>query len=250
MRYLSKHFIATAGLLLCAAFAHAQVVEGIIKDAKTNDNLPYVNVKGHTTDTVKISMIGYRPVIYITGSFTTGKTILLQPEAIQLNEVKVHNKKWKTGILGIVRRSESSNVNFGSNRLGNELAALIKIKKSPTVIKKFNAFLTAPTADSVKLRLNFYSVKNGLPGDIVQQQNIFVTVAKGQQMIDIDLEPYNVIIEDDFFASLEWIQTTKGRGLSFAGRPFRGSVYVREISQDGWVKSGWLGLGFNVTAEW
>lgn len=268
---VNKLLLSLIALLLYTACANAQVVEGFIKDAKTNETLPYVNVgivgksigtvtnaegrykldlKGHTTDTIKISIIGYRPVIYSTASFGNNKTILLQPETIQLNEVKVRNKKWKTGILGIVRRSEGSNVNFGSNRLGNELAALIKIKRSPTVIKKFNAFLTAPAADSVKMRLNFYSIKNGMPGEILQRQNIFVTVAKGQQMIDIDLEPYNVIVEYDFFASLEWIQNTTGRGLSFAGRPFRGSVYIREISQDGWVKSGWLGLGFNVTAEW
>lgn len=253
----------------------AQIIEGTIKDAKTNENLPYVNVgvvgkslgtvtdtdghyklnlNGHTADTLRISMIGYQPKQFITGSFAANinanKVVMLQPEITQLKEVKVKNKKWKTATLGIVSRSQNSNVNFGSNKLGNELGALIKIKSAPTLIKKFNTYLTEPAADSVKVRLNFYSLKGGMPDKIVQQQNIFFTIAKGQQMIDIDLEQYNISVDENFFVSLEWIENSKGRGLSFAGRPFRGSVFVREASQADWYKSGWLGLGFNVLAEY
>lgn len=101
-------------VLIQQVVANAQVFEGNIKDAKTNENLAYVNVgvigkasgtvtddNGHfklslnnsNTDSLRISMIGYMPKTCLVSDFimhyTPGETIMLVPLLHQLAEVKI-----------------------------------------------------------------------------------------------------------------------------------------------------------------
>jgi hypothetical protein len=269
-------------LLLFIAFvfiegvnAHAQTFEGTIKDAKTNNNLAYVNVgvigkstgtvsddNGHfklslnnsNTDSLRISMIGYEPKTYLVSDFimhyTPGEIIMLTPAVNQLTEVKILGRKYKLVVLGNTTQSKSTNAGFTSNRLGNEIGEIIKIKKAPTLLKQFNASLAHNVSDSIKLRLNFYSVKDGLPDKILQQQNIFVTVKKGQEQITVDLTPYNIIVNDRFFVSLEWIQNSPGPGLMFSASLLSSAMISRETSEAAWEKVGLAGIGFNVLAAY
>lgn len=256
-------------------FAHAQVVDGVVKDAKTNLPLPYVNVgiidkgvgtvtdnagrfrinlTGHDADSLKLSMIGYKSLTYRVAGFIKDteahKILLLQPTVTQLKEVKVNNHKWKQVVLGNTSQSKSTNAGFTDNKLGYEIGAIIKIKKSPTFIKQFNANIASEVTDSVKLRLNFYSVKDGMPDQLLQNENIFVTVKNGQQRINVNLEPYNIVADDKFYVSLEWIQNAEGHGVMFSASFLGGSIISRETSQAKWEKVGIAGIGFNVLAEY
>lgn len=255
--------------------ANAQVFEGFVKDGKTNENLAYVNVgvigkatgtvtdeSGHfklslnnsNTDSLRISMIGYASKTYLVSDFIThytpGETIMLAPQVHQLTEVKISGRKLKLAVLGNTTQSKSTNAGFTSNKLGNEIGAIIKIKKAPTFLKQFNASLARSIPDSIKLRLNFYSVKDGLPDKILQQQNIFVTIKKGQEQITVDLTPYNLIVNDKFFVSLEWIKDSSGPGLMFSASLFSSAMIMRETSQAAWEKEGLAGVGFNVLAAY
>jgi hypothetical protein len=270
-----KNIYFIALFVLTALFANAQTFEGVIKDAKTNLPLPYVNVgiigksvgtvtdsfghytinlTDHAVDSLKLSMIGYKSLTYQVANFVkdvnSHKTLLLQPTVTQLKEVKVNNHKWKQVILGNTTQSKSGNAGFRSNRLGYEMGTIIKIKKSPSFLKQFNASIASEIVDSVKLRLNFYTVKDGMPDQLLQNQNIFVTVRKGQEKINLNLEPYNIFVEDKFFASLEWIQNAPGHGVMFSASLLSGSIISRGTSQDKWEKVGIAGIGFNVLAEY
>lgn len=272
---MKKLFLTLTALVLLSTFAQAQVFDGTIKDAKTNAGLAYVNVgvvgkaagtvtdtEGHykldlsqvgDADSLRMSMIGYAPKSFSVADLKKNgaqfKTISIEPIEVQLKEVNVKNRKWKEGVLGNTTTSQSTNAGFTSNRLGNEIGIVIKTKKSPTVLKKFNASIASDVTDSVKLRLNFYSVKDGLPDQILTDRNIFVTVKRGQKAISIDLLPYNIVVDDKFFVSLEWIQNAGGRGLMFSASLFS-SFMSRETSQAKWEKVGLVGIGFNVLAEY
>ena len=261
-------------LVILTVKTFGQTVEGTIKDAKTNESLAYVNIgilakatgtvtdiNGHysltfnnnNTDSLKISMIGYQSQTYLLSDFIGGashKNVMLQPAAEQLAEVKISAKKLKESTLGNTTQSKSTDAGFSSNKLGNEIGAIIKIKRSPTLLKQFNASLATAATDSVKLRLNFYSVKNDLPDKILQQQNIFVTLKKGDDKLTVDLTDYHLIVEDKFFVSLEWIQNSPGHGLMFSASLFSSPVIARETSQAAWEKIGLVGVGFNVLAAY
>ena len=270
-----KHIYFVILFVSMTLFAHAQTFEGVVKDAKTNLPLPYVNVgiigksvgtvtdsagryklnlTDHAVDSLKLSIIGYKSLTYQVDDFVKNvnshKTLLLQPAVTILKEVKVNNHNWKQVILGNTTQSKSSNTGFTSNKLGNEIGTIIKIKKSPTFLKQFNASIAREIVDSVKLRLNFYNVKDGIPDQLLQNQNIFVTIKKGQEKINLNLEPYNILVEDKFFVSLEWIQNSRGDGVMFSASLLSGSILSRETSQDKWEKVGIAGIGFNVLAEY
>jgi hypothetical protein len=272
---MKKILLLIVVILLKNTIVIAQILEGVVKDAKTNESVAYVNVGliGKTTGTVtddsghfkltlgnngadslRISMIGYLPKTYLVKDFVIhynpGATILLTPAIQQLAEVKISGRKLKQVILGNTTQSQSTDAGFTSNQLGNEIGAIIKIKRSPTFLKQFSASLAHPASDSVKLRLNFYNVSNGLPDKIIQQQNIYITVKKGQDKIAVDLTPYHIIVNDKFFVSLEWIQNSHGAGLMFSASLFSSAIIVRETSQAGWEKTGLAGVGFNVLAAY
>ena len=81
-------------------------------------------------------------------------------------------------------------------------------------------------------------------------ENIFITVKKGQDKISVDLEPYNIVVEDKFFVSLEWIENSRGPGLMFSASLLSSAIISREASQANWEKIGLAGVGFNVLAEY
>jgi hypothetical protein len=272
-----KRILFISLFIFYALFTRAQIFEGTVKDAKTNLALPYVNVgiagksvgtvtdsaghyklnlTGHDADSLKLSMVGYKALNYQIAGFLKNteshKIIFLVPAITQLKEVKVSNKKWKEVILGNTSHSKTSNAGFYNNILGYELGTVIKIRKSPTYLKRFNVTISSDVTYPVKLRLNFYTVKNGLPDQLLQNQNIFVSVEKGQQEIQINLEPYSIYVEDNFFVSLEWIENANGRGVMFSAYLSlfgSGSVISRETSQAKWSKVGIAGVAFNILAE-
>lgn len=272
---MKKILLLVLFVLMQQVNAHAQIFEGRVKDAKTNEKLAYVNIgvigkssgtvtddNGHfnlsltnsSTDSLRISIIGYVPKTYLVSDFimhyTPGESIMLTPEIHQLSEVKISGRKSKIAVLGNTTQSKSTNAGFNSNLLGNEIGEIIKIKKAPTLLKQFNASLAHEATDSVKLRLNFYSVKDGMPYEILQQQNIFVTIKKGQEQISVDLTPYNIVVNDKFFVSLEWIQNSKGAGLMFSASLFSSPIIARETSQAAWEKESLAGVGFNVLVSY
>ncbi|MCJ8211076.1 carboxypeptidase-like regulatory domain-containing protein [Mucilaginibacter sp. RS28] len=263
------------GLILFIALstcklATAQVFEGTVKDQKTGEPLGYVNVgiigkslgtvtdetgryklnlTNHATDSLKFSMIGYQPKAFAVKDFVSStaqnKVVLLEPAIFQLKEVKVKDHKWKEKVLGNTTQSQSVSSGFPSSQLGNEIGIIIRIKAAPTYLKRFNASLSSPSTDTVKLRLNFYSVKNGLPDKLLPEQNIFVVVAKGQDKISVDLDPYNIVVNDDFFVSLENVKRSN-TNLKFSASFFSSALIAREASQSAWEKIGVGGVGFNV----
>jgi len=272
MKKVCSTFLA---LILFCCLAHAQTVKGWVKDAKTGEALPYVNIgvinraigtvsndagnysitlNGNESDSLRFSMIGYKPQAYVIKELATRQgnlNISLVPDIKQLSEVKVTNRKWKTGVLGNTTKSQSTSAGFTDNKLGHEIGIIIKTKRSPTWLKHFNASIVKSDLDSVKMRLNVYSVKDGMPDNNLLHDNIFVTVKKGQEAIDVDLSQYNIMVEDKFFIGLEWIKTEPGHGLMFSAALFFASPIIsRETSQAAWEKLGIAGVGFNVTAEY
>ncbi|OOQ62260.1 carboxypeptidase-like regulatory domain-containing protein [Mucilaginibacter pedocola] len=270
-----RNLFLTALFASVSLFAKAQLFDGIVKDAKTNEPLPYVNVgiigkaegtvtdatgkysisfTNHDADSLRISMIGYKPQAYLVSefrkSYNSYKTIALQPDVREIKEVKVSNHKWKQVVLGNTTTSQGTNAGFTSNKLGNEIGTIIKIKKSPTYLKRFNASISGDVTDSVMMRLNFYSVEDGLPGKPIQQESIFVTVHKGDKSVSVNLEPYFIVVEDKFIVTLEWIKNSRGHGIMFSAKFLAGSVIARETSQAKWEKIGIAGMGFNILAEY
>lgn len=269
-----KKIFAAIFLLITCTCCYAQLISGKIKDAKTNETLPYVNVgivgkgvgtvtnidgdfklslTGHESDSLRISMLGYRAQSFLIADLQKRSGVLsisLDPNNIQLKQVNIGNRKYKESILGNTTKSQSVRAGFTSNYLGNEIGTIIKIKRAPTYLKQFNASINENMSDSVMLRLNIYSVKDGLPDKNILQQNIFIKIHKGDDHISVDLTPYHIIVDDKFFIGVEWVKDSSGHGLKFSASFLSGAIISRETSQAKWEKIGIAGVGFNVLAEY
>ncbi|MGB4775444.1 MAG: carboxypeptidase-like regulatory domain-containing protein, partial [Daejeonella sp.] len=239
-------------------------LEGRITDAKTGNALAYVNIgvigknigtltndegkfkisipESYNSDQLRVSMLGYNPRIYTVSDFrntlAAEKEIALEPSSFQLQEVAISGKPLKEKILGNHTESQSSTGGFTSNKLGNEIGIIIKIKKSPSYLRSFTASVASKKNKPVKLRLNFYSVKNGLPDTILLDKNIIVEAPLVKGKLSVDLKPYKIVVEDDFFVSLEWIEDSPGKGLMFSASLFGSPLIARETSQGSWEKVG------------
>jgi len=253
----------------------AQIIaEGVVKEAGSGNPLAYVNIglvgkgigtvsddagkfkltipEANAMDTVRVSMLGYAPQVFTVSDFIkqlADQEISLQTSSFLLPDVIISSKELKERVLGNPTVSQRVSVGFTSNRLGNELGMIIKIKKAPTFIKSFTASVVSKDNKPIKLRLNFYTLKDGLPDKLIQDKNIFVNAPVQNGKLFVDLDSYNIVAEDDFFVSLEWIESASGN-IMFSGSLMNGALISRETSQADWERIRSFGIGFTVKAAY
>lgn len=249
---------------------------GTISDSESGEILPYVNVgvvgknigtvtdmdgtfnlkidKKYNADTLMMSMIGYENLVFVVADFkeklSTDSIFKLTSKTTNLQEIVVESSQLKSKILGNKTKSKNIRGHFVSDELGNEVGIIIKIKKSPTYIDKFHASIVENKYGLLKFRLNFYSVKDKMPHENILTENIIVETQIKEGVLTVDLSEYNIVVEDDFMVSLEWIENLGQDGLFFSMSFFGSPVISRQTSQAYWKKQKPVGIGFSVTAKY
>ena len=261
-------------LLLLGNILQAQtLVFGKITDAKSNEPLPYVNIgipgagigtvsdeQGYylieippdkIIDSLYFSMVGFAfqsfKIDQIEGTNEKLLNIAFNPEITALKEVVVTSGKWEKIAVGNETNSKLITTGFTTNQLGNEIAQFVRIKKQrPTLIQRFWLSIAENSIESVILRLNIYLEEEGFPGENILQEPIYLELPNEPQTITVDLTPYDIYVEDDFFVSIEWIEDLGVEGLWFSAGVFGKSLYARSASHAQWVKQRALSIGMGV----
>ena len=272
-----KHFVSLLLVLLVSTLSSQSTIDGKIIDASSSDNLAYVNIGivgkniGTVTNLegkfslpynpdsldfpVRVSMIGYDSKEFTVGAFrklmSANGTLTLSPASYEMDEVVISSKARKTKVLGNKTTSKAIVAGFTTNMLGNELGTKIKIKKSPTYLNRFNVSIAENGFDNLKFRLNFYSIKKGLPDKPINRDNIIVETNIKEGVLTVDLEPYNIVVQDDFYVTLEWIEDLGNvEQLRFSAGFLGKTTVVRSASQADWQKAGKVSIGINVEVEY
>ena len=246
---------------------------GKITDAEFNEPLPYVNIgipgagigtvsdeagyylleipSHKINDSLYFSMVGFASQSFkidqLDGSNEKLLNINFQPEATALKEVVVTSGKWEKKAVGNETDSKLITTGFTTNQLGNEIAQFVRVKKQrPTLVQGFWLSIAENTIESVILRLNIYLEEEGFPGENVLQESIYLELPNEPQTITVDLTPYDIYVEDDFFVSIEWIEDLGIEGLWFSAGVFGKSLYARSASHAQWVKQRALSIGMGV----
>jgi hypothetical protein len=258
------------------------MIKGSVRDKRSKVPLNYVNVgiwnkdQGTTTnalgefaldvseanlnDTLRISMVGYESKIIPVNDLIKEPQyikVTLSEKKYELNEVRIFDKKLTSKILGNKTESRFFGVKFSSLDLGSELAIKIKIKQAPTYLEKFQFNISYNSADTAAFRVNVYSMKGGDPHTNILQENIILRIGKQTGKIGVDLSKYNIVVTEDFFISLEWIDgnlvskeyINSATGIVFSAGFVNKGTYYRKASQGRWKKYP-AGVGFNVTAKY
>ena len=201
-------------------------------------------------------MVGYKTRDFIVSNFKNliadNPIVKLEQKSVNIEEIVISSRELKTKVLGNKTKSQFMSAGFSNNKLGNEVGIKIKIKRSPSYIKDFNVSVVQNVFDTVRFRLNFYSIKNGLPHENLNFENIIVETQIKNGILTVDLEKYNIVVYDDFFVTMEWIEDfgDAKTGLMFSANIFNKKIVSRHTSQAEWSKLGIFSLGMNVTVAY
>ena len=262
--------------LLSFTVLNAQhILQGRIIDAFTKEPLPFVNIgvlkkelgtvsneEGFfflevpdlfAKETLRFSMIGFDErdfqVADLEAILLSNNTLVLAEQTTFLEEVVLTaEKKWDTRVSGNSTTSKLLITGFTSNQLGNEIALFVKVKKTPAYIEGIQFSVVENIYPEVRFRVNVYSSDYRFPDENILKENIFVTLKQSEGLISVDLKDYDILVDDDVFISLEWIDEDLGsEGLWFSAGVFGKSIYARSTSQADWKKQRGLSLGMSVT---
>lgn len=271
-----KTFLFLFAFLLSIPVLNAQyILQGRIIDALTKEPLPFVNVgvlkkelgtvsnedgffflevpDVFAKETLRFSMIGFDQrdfqVADLEAILLSNNTLVLAEQTTFLEEVVLTaEKKWDTRVSGNATTSKLLITGFTSNQLGNEIALFVKVKKTPAYIEGIQFSVVENIYPEVRFRVNVYSSEYRFPDENILKENIFVTLEQSEGIISVDLKEYDILVDDDVFISLEWIDEDLGsEGLWFSAGVFGKSIYARSTSQAEWKKQRGLSLGMSVT---
>lgn len=271
-----KTFLFLFAFLLFIPVLNAQyILQGRIIDALTKEPLPFVNVgvlkkeigtvsnedgffflevpDVFAKETLRFSMIGFDErdfqVTDLEAILLSNNTLVLAEQTTFLEEVVLTaEKKWDTRVSGNATTSKLLMAGFTSNQLGNEIALFVKVKKTPAYIEGIQFSVVENIYPEVRFRVNVYSSEYRFPDENILKENIFVTLNQSEGIISVDLKEYDILVDDDVFISLEWIDEDLGsEGLWFSAGVFGKSIYARSTSQAEWKKQRGLSLGISVT---
>ena len=228
-------------LTFSSAFFAQQKITGTIFDKSTKQPIPFVSIgiigksagtlsneqgffditflENQKKDSVKISTIGYKPLVFLVSDFIkeVNKSIGLEGLPTQLAEVVIRSKKVKFKTLGTTKYTKNNCTGFADiegNWKGSEAAILIKNKKN-CQIENFSFFVIQNKyTDSLVFRLNLYSRISppaGSPswfgddwvGPTILKKAIIFKVGTKQGEFTLPLSNYNIQTSSDFFVSLE-----------------------------------------------
>jgi len=275
---MSKYVLFLLVLILnyVSGFGQTELIGQVI-DALTEEPIPYVNIGlvdeniGTVSDeqwyfqleidplqysqsNLRFSMIGFESKTYVLQEYLQKELLIipLTEESTELEEVVVSTKRtqFETKILGNKTTTKFIYAAFTTNKLGNEMGFVVRQRKRPMILKKFNISLVENDYGLIRFRLNFYSVENGLPTSTLLKENIIIETDATSGIVSKDLAPYEIVIDEDFFVSIEWIEDLGPGKLYFSGGFFGSPLIAREVSQGTWSKVGSGSVGMNVEVRY
>jgi len=255
----------------------AQTLQSTLLDFNTREPIPFVNIgilgknlgtvsddEGkfsleapktgwNSSDTLRLSSIGYQSVDFVQlHEKELPKSIYLKPLTLTLPTVVINPKKFKRPkVLGHRNNSPKMIFYFQSNRLGTELCNLIEVKKGSYYLKKAHFNIAQNKFGPLFFRVHVYENEDGKPGKNLLPRELIVSSDLKSGTLSVDLAPYNLVLENDFFLGLEWVKTlNKGnisKDLQFCiGLGQAGGIFTKSTSQAPWKEQSQRKFGFKV----
>lgn len=252
-------------VLLTGQTAIAQKISGFVRDATSQQPLPYVHIgilnknlgviskddgsfsisldRAAKEDELIFSSIGYELAKYKVGDLTEKPlAVNLKPKTYQLKEVVVRSKKQKPIQLG---RSKASKTTYGHSNsevygFGGEWGLQIFNEGKKYHIEDVQFHLRFNTMDSVLFRINIYSVKDDMPHESLLRKETFVKSYKNKKWIVCKLADEGLVLDQNVIITYElvrlWFNPKADNQLFFTyGEGYeQGKAYSRESSLDAW----------------
>src|SRR5687767_784448 len=230
-----------------------RIVSGKILSKPGNRPIPYANIgiigtpigtisntdgsfliqipKEYQNDTLIFYSLGFsqRAVPLLSLTTSSNLTIILREKSTTLEAVEVSAKKGKNKKFWFGNRyAKGGSLYADSVAAGSAMALLIENKypshhddlQLPVYLEEVQIQIFRNTMGNFKLRVRLCEVDSltGTPGKDLLHKNVIVesNISKGR--LDVDMTPYNVILDTiRFFLVVEWLMTEQDR-LSLLGQ--------------------------------
>lgn len=180
--------------------------------------------------------------------------IYLNINTIALPEVTFKNRKLKPHRVGIKGRTPMVYVpskSYHSNDIV-EQARIFQLK-DPIKILNANIFLSYASVDTIKIRLNFYSLLNGIPNERLINKSIIKTFTIDKGWLTFDLSKDDIYLNEDFAVSFEFLPEISKSSvipkLVYGAKIGTPDSFVRLGSQANWQKNELGGASIFLTVE-
>lgn len=237
----------------------ANSVFGTITDTKGNFTfeIPHLN----RNDTLRISSIGFKTKDILLKEITeTNKIVIkLSEDVTVLKELKLLTGNLKSHIEGKSKTETKNRVIFANSKmqslnLGTEIGRRFDLgTKKPSLLTEFKFYIKENNFESNQFKINIYSIKNSKPFQLLNTENIYVSTSKDYiGWVNINLENYNLIIQEDIIVAVQWIKFTgNGNTLNLPVIiPSLGSThYYKFGSQNAWEKYGKISSAMVLTFQ-
>lgn len=272
---MRNHLICLGLFLFAGATSQTLTISGWLKDSLSQKPIQFANIGilNRTTGTVsndsgefslvipdslkeeiiKISVIGYETKEVKVRAFTVKKEVLLHHAPVKLNEVAIiSSKKTKVRTLGNYTHTKQIVGGFSSNQLGAEFAVKINCNNRKMRLNKFAFHIVKNRFEKATFRFNLYTVgKDGMPYKNMLPKNIIIETGITTGIVEVDLKPYYITVDEDYFIALEWIKDLGNtKGLFFSTKLISSGTYFRRTSQANWEKIKPVGIGLYIEAEY
>ena len=179
---------------------------GTVSDSLGRYTLSYLQSEVKHTDTIAFSAIGYRSLRMDWNTFLkNGQVVKLAESPHLLKSVSISAKPGKLKNYGrssagiIFFPAMYKNIPKTSDEKGREQAVMLKIDKD-IFLRKLNFSINRKNFKKIKLRMNIYAVRDGLPGQSILRKDVIFEVAGNtkvgmQAPESIDLKPYQIHIQ-------------------------------------------------------
>ncbi|WP_231490735.1 carboxypeptidase-like regulatory domain-containing protein [Pedobacter sp. Leaf170] len=269
---LSIILVTSAFVLITSSSFGQFIISGKV-ESKQSEAIPYANIgikRGKigtvskddgrfnisipdslANDSLTFSSIGFKDKSYLISSLKDKNNLIvvLDEKIISLTEIKVTNNKLKQYKLGITGRTPMLSIPTKSYQKTDiiEQARLIHLKK-PAKLLNANIYVISESLKDVNIRLNFYSLENGLPGKRLIEKSIIRNAKINKGWFSIDLKDQAIYIDEDFVVAFEYLPGTQNT-IVFGAKLGASDSFLRSSSQGIWRKNVLGGCSIYITAE-
>jgi len=264
---MSVKIFAVLAFLFMSIAGSCQNFQGIVRDSKTQEVMPYTNIgirgkqiggisdrtgffainlsNAKPEDILVISYVGYTSKEFQVSKLDLNKQhiIELTPSAQLLNEVVVRSKK-EIVVLGNKGKS-SRHTGWGDyqSSRGRAIGLLISAHEVPVRVNSLFFNLDACEFDSVLVRINFFSQDGEqLIPLVTQRKNIFHTVKQKKGWVEVRILDDIILENTKVIVAIEWLDAwARPRSMEEGGSYVftislakkSGLHYQRQTSEEG-----------------
>lgn len=263
-----KKIIIIIALILPTLLQGQSILRGVILNKTSKEPIPFVaiGIEGTSTGTVSeesgkfqldlssvspsnmkilVTSLGFEDASYEVNALQTDNIeILLEPKIFNLDEVVVYSGKGNIREIGKGKINTRMSVNFAlqgkvNQNLGSEVGRRFKIKSS-SQLETLKFYLSQNNFKGVKFRINIYKAESKGRLEHVHNQEIIISLNPNQKgWVEVDLRSYNIAVDDDIVASVEWIAAETGGNrlnIPITVPSIGNKHYYKYGSQNAWKK--------------